>query len=82
MTTFRRWVRWLTNPTPLPGQKWELDGFGPVTIKAVESNSSGCFTCTTAWNHVHLDADGIDPDTRYPLAEFRNQADLIQPPKP
>lgn len=36
----RRWWRWLTNPDPLPGQLWKLDGVGIVRILDWDWSSS------------------------------------------
>ena len=31
----RSWWRWVVNPYPMPGQIWDLDGIGHVTVHQV-----------------------------------------------
>lgn len=38
-SVWRRWWRWFTNPRPLSGQTWFLEGAGPVLITKVHDVS-------------------------------------------
>lgn len=43
----RRWWQWLTNPTPMAGQVWSVDGIGLVEITSVKHETSLPLTLLT-----------------------------------
>ncbi len=86
MSVAQRWWRWMTNPMPMVGQVWSVDGVGLVEITKIEQSNSFPLTMLTFGLAVNVKfsrrvvARSLSGEKSYPwpVPTFRLQA-VIRP---
>ncbi len=63
----KRWWRWFTNPRPLEGQFWYLDGVGIVRVVIVQLAAMGVVEVGSGQTHAMW------------ISDFRSQGTLCVP---